>query len=139
MNPDLRESGSIPVLAAVVERDGKLLICQRPAHKRHGGLWEFPGGKMEEGESILEAARRELREELGVQVVSVGDIEKSFRDPGSDFVIHFLPVAFQDDPRCIEHTEHKWVNTTELLSFPLAPTDRTYALFLAGEKNPADE
>jgi 8-oxo-dGTP pyrophosphatase MutT (NUDIX family) len=48
------------VVAAVIERDGRLLVCQRPAHKRHGGLWEFPGGKCDPGESDAEAARREL-------------------------------------------------------------------------------
>ena len=50
-------------MAAVIERDGKLLVCRRPGHKRHGGLWEFPGGKLEPGETIVDAARRELDEE----------------------------------------------------------------------------
>ncbi len=49
----------IRVLASVIERDHRLLVCRRPLHKRHGGLWEFPGGKVREGESDLEAARRE--------------------------------------------------------------------------------
>ena len=55
------------VLATVIRRDGRLLVCQRPSHKRHGGLWEFPGGKVEPGESDLAASRRELAEELGVE------------------------------------------------------------------------
>src|SRR5690242_21147044 len=61
------------VLAAVVLRYGRYLVCRRPAHKRHGGLWEFPGGKLEPGESLLDAANRELTEELNVSVVSVGE------------------------------------------------------------------
>jgi 8-oxo-dGTP pyrophosphatase MutT (NUDIX family) len=56
------------VLAAVIRRQDRYLVCRRPAHKRHGGLWEFPGGKLEPGETLLEAARRELREELGAEV-----------------------------------------------------------------------
>ena len=51
---------STRVVASVIEVDGKLLVCQRPAHKRHGGLWEFPGGKIEPGESDFEAVEREL-------------------------------------------------------------------------------
>src|SRR5690606_20769929 len=63
---------TIRVLAAVIRRDGRWLVCRRPAHKRHGGLWEFPGGKLEPGESLLEAATRELEEELAVRVTGVG-------------------------------------------------------------------
>ena len=56
----------VRVLAAVIKRNERYLICKRPENKRHGGLWEFPGGKIEIGESNFEAAVRELREELGV-------------------------------------------------------------------------
>jgi hypothetical protein len=60
--PDQEPPLSIPilVLVSVIERDNRLLVCRRPLHKRHRGLWEFPGGKVLEGESGLEAARREL-------------------------------------------------------------------------------
>ena len=57
------------VAAAVIRgTDGRILLAQRPAHKHQGGLWEFPGGKVEAGESVLSALARELREELGIQV-----------------------------------------------------------------------
>ncbi len=52
----------IRVIAAVIRRGPELLVCRRPAHKRHGGLWEFPGGKCEPGESDADTARRELLE-----------------------------------------------------------------------------
>src|SRR5450432_2765139 len=71
------------VVAAVIQRGDEYLICQRPAHKRHGGLWEFPGGKLEPGETTFDAATRELREELDVHVVAVGDLMLSIDDPGS--------------------------------------------------------
>ena len=57
------------VLAAVIWEGDSVLICQRPPHKRHGGLWEFPGGKVRPGESRLDAARRELWEELNLKVL----------------------------------------------------------------------
>lgn len=116
----------IRVLAAVIERDGKLLLCQRPAHKRHGGLWEFPGGKIENDETELEAARRELLEELGVNVQTVGPTQASFQDPGSDYVIQFVPAVVEGEPRLIEHADLRWVTPHEAQSFALAPTDRAY-------------
>ena len=64
----------IPVLAAVISRNGSVLIAQRARHKRHGGLWEFPGGKIQPGESLLERERREIDEELGMWVARVGAI-----------------------------------------------------------------
>jgi 8-oxo-dGTP pyrophosphatase MutT (NUDIX family) len=54
---------TITVLAAVVTRDGRWLLCRRPDHKRHGGCWEFPGGKLEPGETHGQAAARELMED----------------------------------------------------------------------------
>ena len=125
---------NIRVVAAVIRRDGRLLVCQRPAHKRHGGLWEFPGGKLEAGESAFDGARRELAEELDVTVQTVGDVEFSIHDPGSPFVIEFHPVEIAGNPRCIEHTAHAWVTPQELLTLPLAPSDRQFALHLDGAR-----
>ncbi|HSG49130.1 MAG TPA: NUDIX domain-containing protein, partial [Longimicrobiales bacterium] len=61
---------AIPVIAAVIHRDGRYLVGRRPDDKRHGGLWEFPGGKLDPGESWLEAARRELSEELEMDAMT---------------------------------------------------------------------
>jgi mutator protein MutT len=119
----------IRVVASVIQRQGRLLVCERPAHKRHGGLWEFPGGKIEPGESDLDAARRELGEELAVEVVRVGSVEFSVLDPGSDFQIDFLPVWIEGEPRCIEHTRIVWAGDDELRNLPLAPSDRRYVEF----------
>src|SRR3954467_5139991 len=93
------------VLAAVIERDGKYLVCQRPPHKRHGSLWEFPGGKVEAGETHFEAARRELAEELDVDVLTVSSVIFSIADPGSDFLIEFAPTTIHGSPRCLEHMD----------------------------------
>ena len=119
---------SIRVVASVIEREGRLLLCERPFHKRHGGLWEFPGGKVEPGESNFEAVRRELEEELGVAVAAVGPVEFSIADPGSHFLVEFLHVKIRGEPTNLEHTSLAWIVEEELLTLPLAPSDRQYVL-----------
>ncbi len=121
---------TIPVLAAVITRGDRYLVCQRPSHKRHGGLWEFPGGKLEPNETLLQAAQRELSEELDVSVTAIQEPLLSVRDPGSEFVIHFVPVTIQGEPQCFEHAELQWVGLHELASIELAPSDHAFAAFL---------
>lgn len=113
----------IPVIAAVIRRDGRYLVGRRPDEKRHGGLWEFPGGKVDPGESWLEAAHRELSEELDMDAVAVGALLLSVQDPGSPFVIHFLEVEAQGDPTPLEHSAVGWYTPDEMTELPLAPAD----------------
>jgi len=122
------QSPPVRVLAAVVERDGEFLLCRRPLEKRHGGLWEFPGGKMEPGEGVGETLRRELAEELEVGVAEVGEVEWSVMDPGSPFVIEFVPVGIVGEPRCVEHLALEWVDLDGSRRLPLAPADRRFVL-----------
>lgn len=126
----------IRVLAAVIQRDDRYLVCQRPAHKRHGGLWEFPGGKLEEGESLFEAARRELREELGVEVVSTRDTLFEASDAGSVFLIEFVPTEISGDPQCIEHADVRWLTLADMSTLDLAPTDRRFVEFMMARRHP---
>lgn len=121
----------IRVLAAVVFRDGLVLVGRRAVHKRHGGLWEFPGGKLEPGETHLEAARRELEEELHLDVTSVRGHLVSFADPGSPFVVEFVEVEAEGEPRATEHDAIDWVAPRQLQEFPLAPADAHFAGWLA--------
>lgn len=123
-------SASVRVIAAVARRAETLLVCRRPKHKRHGDRYEFPGGKCEPGESDAAAARRELAEELGVGVTAVGSELFAVADPGSEFVIAFLPVEIRGEPQCIEHTAHVWGTLHELAALPLAPSDRRFVEFL---------
>jgi mutator protein MutT len=116
----------IRVIAAVLVRGDYLLVCQRPPHKRHGGLWEFPGGKLEPGEDDETAARRELAEELGIQVDRVQQPELEITDPDSPFLIAFVPVHASGEPTCREHTALAWGTPAELALLPLAPSDRRY-------------
>jgi mutator protein MutT len=124
----------ISVFAAVIQRNGTYLVCQRPADKRHGSLWEFPGGKVEAGETHLEAARRELAEELDVRVLNVGSALFSFADPGSDFLIEFAPTTIEGNPKCLEHMDLKWVALHDLPSLDLAPSDRRFVDFLRSSR-----
>lgn len=121
----------VRVFAAVCTRDSRYLIAQRPLHKRHGGLWEFPGGKFEAGESPLDVARRELAEELGMTLESSGGLIFSARDDGSPFVIEFYPVTFDGEPAALEHTDLRWVTLSEIAELPLAPSDRAFVTSLA--------
>lgn len=117
---------TVPVMAAVIRRADTVLVGLRPSHKRHGGLWEFPGGKVMDGETHLEAVRRELAEELAVEVLEVGPPTFSARDPAAPFVIHFVETTIEGEPRALEHQEIRWVSAPELRSLELAPADRRF-------------
>ena len=116
----------VTVVAAVVERDGRLLLCRRPAHKRHGGLWEFPGGKVLPDETLGEALQRELAEELQLELESIGEQVGRHRDPGSPFVIYFVEVSAAGEPISLEHEQIEWVAPRELDRVDLAPSDRSF-------------
>ena len=120
------------VVAAVIERDGLLLVCKRAEKKRHGGLWEFPGGKLEAGESLLDAVRRELAEELGLSVSGIGKLLYSSIDPASGYMIRFVEVKASGEPALIEHADLGWLPPSKLKELPLAPSDRGFVDTLDG-------
>ncbi|MEM7417820.1 MAG: (deoxy)nucleoside triphosphate pyrophosphohydrolase [Gemmatimonadota bacterium] len=120
----------IPVVAAVIERDGRVLVGQRPLEKRHGGLWEFPGGKVDPGEGPEEAARRELAEELSLRVTSVGECLFSITDEASPYRIDFYGVVAEGDPVAHEHAALGWFTPVELGTVDLAPADRAFSEWL---------
>ena len=125
----------VRVVAAVIERAGVYLVCQRPAHKRHGGLWEFPGGKLEPGETVLQGAHRELHEELGVEVTGVGRQLFSIQDPGSVFEIEFHETFITGTPTCLEHQALAWATVAEMSSMNLAPSDQAFVRFLTEQQS----
>ncbi|MBA3405582.1 MAG: NUDIX domain-containing protein [Gemmatimonadaceae bacterium] len=120
----------IRVIAAVISRGDEYLVCQRALEKRHGGLWEFPGGKCENGESDGDAVGRELHEELGVEVVGIGKEEFVSQDDGSPFLIIFTRVQIAGEPVCREHNALEWGRMSKLARLQLAPSDRKFVEFL---------
>jgi 8-oxo-dGTP diphosphatase len=127
---DMSAPSACQVIAAIIQRNGQYLLCQRPPHKRHGQLWEFPGGKLEAGETLMDAAQRELREELGLTVTGIGEVQLAIKDPGSPFVVNFVPVTTEGEPEAIEHVALGWFAINDLLKVPLAPSDHKFAIYL---------
>ncbi len=116
----------VRVVAAVIQRDGRYLVGLRRADKRHGGLWEFPGGKLDPGETLLDAAARELEEELAVRCEGISTVVWTSRDPGSVYVIEFAKARITGDPVALEHERIGWFTPEELGGMPLAPADAAF-------------
>lgn len=133
----MKVEGSLPidVVAAVINRDNRYLVCQRPHHKKHGGLWEFPGGKCEGQESFAETISRELFEEIRVNVVGVGRVLFSAIDPEGAFTINFQEVVISGDPVALEHSDLRWLSIEEMDSIELAPTDLLFTRFLTQQRS----
>jgi A/G-specific adenine glycosylase len=113
------------VTAAVIRRNGRLLIAQRPFGGRLGGLWEFPGGKVEAGESLPQCLRREIKEELGFRI-KVGDFITSIDHAYTHFKITlhaFECTVVSGEPRKLGVEDFKWVRMGELDRFAFAKTD----------------
>jgi 8-oxo-dGTP diphosphatase len=119
----------VVVVAAVIARGTDVLICQRPTHKHHGGLWEFPGGKTHQGESLAAALKRELSEELAVPTVHVGEPLYQAVDITAGVEVVFIPAEIQGEPEAREHSSIVWCAREDLLSYSLAPSDRRFAEF----------
>ena len=114
------------VVAALIWDGPRFMICQRPAHKARGLLWEFVGGKTEPGETLEEALIRECREELDI-TVSVGDIFTQVVHEYPDILIRltlFHCTIAQGTPSLLEHHDLKWILPEEIPSFDFCPADK---------------
>lgn len=128
--PVIDNQPTIRVLAAVIEQNSAWLLGKRPQDKRHGGLWEFPGGKLEPRETASQAAQRELKKEMALTVISVGECLFTAQDPGSPYLIEFIEVSVTGDPRNLEHEAIGWFGLGEMATLELAPSDRRFFEFL---------
>lgn len=116
----------IAVVCALIERDGRLLVAQRPPGKMLANKWEFPGGKLEPGEAAETALAREIREEVGLEVEVGGRLPAITHDYG-DVVISLIPyccVVRAGEPHPHEHAAIRWCTAEEIAALDLADADR---------------
>ncbi|MFL2787788.1 MAG: 8-oxo-dGTP diphosphatase MutT [Paracoccaceae bacterium] len=115
------------VAVVLIDRDGRVLLSQRPSGKSMAGLWEFPGGKVENGEVPEEALIRELKEELGIDTWSSCLAPLSFASHSYEDFHLLMPVfvcrKWVGSPTPMEGQALKWVNRDKLKDYPMPPAD----------------
>jgi len=126
----------IKVVCGIIYKEDKIFICRRSPHKSQGGLWEFPGGKVENGESNLDSLLRELQEELDMKAIP----NNHFTTVVHDYDIYSIElIAYKCDfisasYNLTDHDAYRWINPSELLAYTLAPADIPIAVELIKEK-----
>ena len=113
------------VVAALIRRGNRFLICRRPAHKTRGLLWEFVGGKVEPGETKQQALARECMEELAVEI-AVGPVYMQVVHPYPDMTVEltlFDAAVTAGEPQLLEHCEIAWITPQEIDNFDFCPAD----------------
>ena len=118
----------LEVVAALIKDGEKFMLCRRPAHKARALQWEFPGGKIEKGETAQEALIRECCEEMDIGIAC----EEEYMDliheyPDLTVHLHLIPCRIiAGEPRKIEHSDIRWVTLEEAFSYDLCPADRKF-------------
>ena len=113
------------VVAALIWEGGRFMICQRPAHKARGLLWEFAGGKVEPGETKEQALVRECREELAV-TVAAESVFTELTHTYPDLTIHltlFNARIIAGTPQKLEHNDIRWISPAEIDKYEFCPAD----------------
>ncbi|MBP7547707.1 MAG: (deoxy)nucleoside triphosphate pyrophosphohydrolase [Corallincola sp.] len=115
---------TIEVVAAIISHNGLVLAARRAPHKADAGLWEFPGGKVEAGESHAQALAREIQEELGL-AIAVGESLGSVHHPSKPLVMHGYHCQLVDGmpQRSSDHDLLRWLSSDELFQLAWAPLD----------------
>ena len=114
------------VVAALIWDNDKFMICQRPAHKARGLLWEFAGGKVEQGETKEQALIRECKEELNV-LLSVGDVFMDVVHEYPDLTLHltlFNATIAEGEPQKLEHNDIRWITPIEIPLYEFCLADK---------------
>ena len=113
------------VVAALIWKNNKFMICQRPAHKARGLLWEFVGGKVEPGETKEQALIRECKEELNV-LLSVSEVFMDVVHEYPDITVHltlFNATIAEGEPQKLEHNDIQWITPSEISNYEFCPAD----------------
>ena len=116
----------VEVVAALIVKDGRFMICQRPANKKRAFLWEFVGGKVEKGESKEQALVRECREELGVTVrpgALFCEVDHDYPDISVRLSVYYADIV-EGVPQKLEHNDIKWITTCEIPLYEFCPADK---------------
>ena len=125
--PDATKPIVLVAAVALIDVDGRVLLAQRPAGKTMAGLWEFPGGKLHQGETPEAALVRELREELGIETRHSCLAPIAFASHGYDAFHLLMPLfacrVWQGDPRPLEGQALAWVRPARLADYPMPPAD----------------
>ena len=127
LGEESRKEGNLltEVVAALIWQGDKFMICQRPAHKARGLLWEFVGGKVEPGETKQQALVRECQEELAV-TVTVGDVFFEVTHVYPDLTVHltlFRAAIMTGVPQKLEHNDIRWITVAEIPQYHFCPAD----------------
>lgn len=132
MCPDTR--AAIPVLAAVIERDGRVLVTRRLEGSHLSGCWEFPGGKCDPGETHEACLARELREELGVEA-QIGPelLVTEHAYPEKTVRLHFRRCEIDTEPRPLLNQQMRWVSRDEMCALSFPEADRALIEMLTGQ------
>ena len=115
----------VEVVAALIWQNDKFMICQRPAHKARGLLWEFVGGKVEPDETKRQALIRECKEELNI-LLSVGDVFMDVIHEYPDLTVHltlFNATISEGEPQKLEHNDIQWILPSEIPNYEFCPAD----------------
>ena len=113
------------VVSALIWKNNKFMICQRPAHKARGLLWEFVGGKVEPGETKKQSLIRECQEELAV-TLAVGDVFMDVVHEYPDLTVHltlFNASIAEGEPQKLEHNDIRWITPSEIPNYDFCPAD----------------
>ncbi|HDS9606295.1 TPA: pyrimidine (deoxy)nucleoside triphosphate diphosphatase [Enterobacter hormaechei subsp. steigerwaltii] len=116
---------TLDVVAAILEKEGKILLAQRPEHADQPGMWEFAGGKVEAGETQPEALIRELREELGIEAVPARYVASHQREVSQRLIhLHAWHVPeFSVQLKAHYHSALVWCTPEDAFTYALAPAD----------------
>ncbi len=128
------------VIGIIIDKDQKLLVAQRLAHQEKGGLWEFPGGKVEANESSYEALQREFKEEIGIEVTAATHWMQVTHDypTKSVYLDVWMITAFNGTPTGAEGQPVLWITRPELVNYEFPEGNRLVLKRLLGEDLSAD-
>jgi 8-oxo-dGTP diphosphatase len=138
LSPSGRREMPLLVTAAIIFDGEKVLVTRRPHNKRHPGLWEFPGGKIDPGESPEQALTREIREELDVEIGVEGIFEAAYYryEWGPVLILAYTCRLLAGSLRNLGVAERRWVHPRDLSALPFLPADQPILARLVDRRVP---